>query len=182
MYGMIHKAVRDMVEAKFGEEAWIKIAADAGVTEEHLLSMNTYEDKVIYDMVESATKMLGVTPVQVLERFGQYFVIETLQNNYKSLLQTYGRSSFVLLENLNTLHTTIKATFPGYKPPSFTVTYITEDEIDVLYESERVGLTPFVRGLIAGTAEFYGETISITQEEDIPVTNGESARFRLVRE
>lgn len=182
MYGMIHKAVRDMVEAQFGEEAWQKIAEDAGVSDEHLLSMNTYEDQVVYDMIGSATKMLGLTPEQVLEGFGSYFVTETLQNNYKSILQTYGKSSFELLENLNALHTSIKATFTGYRPPSFTVANISSNEIDLVYESTRVGLTPFVRGLVAGAAAFYNESVTITEEHPIDFPDGESTRFRLVRE
>lgn len=182
MYGMIHKAIRDMVVTKFGEDTWEIVAKDANVGDEHLLSMSTYDDKVMYAMVESACKVLELSQEQVYESFGRYFVEVTLQTNFKSLLHTYGGSSFALFENLNTLHETISTTYTGYSPPFFEVTRRTDNEIDLFYQSERGGLSPFVRGMVFGLADFYEEVVLITEEEEITTMDGERIRFRLVRE
>ncbi len=182
MYGMIHKSIHGMVVDEHGEEGWEQIAKKAGVEDKHLLSMETYDDHIVYDLVDAAADHMQLKPEQILESFGQHFVNETLNKNYQNLLRSYGQSSFELLENLNLLHTTIKTTFTGYKPPGFSVRYITPDEIDLLYDSGRIGLTPFVRGLLTGIAELFDESLTITSEEKIKAATGEQTRFRIVRD
>ena len=182
MYGMIHKSVRDMVVMKFGEECWQKICSEAGVSDEHFLSMESYPDEVVYDIVGAATKILELTPEQVLDAFGEHFVTVTLNKNYQNMLKTYGKNSFELLENLNHLHTTIKTTFSDYKPPMFSVEHVADDKIDLTYQSIRSGLTPFVHGLLRGMAEFYGESLTIADEKQLPAEQGEKTQFRVVRE
>lgn len=179
---MIHKSIHCMVVRQLGEESWGKIASKAGVDEKHLLSMESYDDHIVYDLVDAAAYYMQLKPDQLLRGFGQHFVSETLSENYQNLLRSYGKSSFELLDNLNLLHTTIKTTFTGYNPPSFSVRYITSDEIDLIYKSDRIGLTPFVRGLLAGIADLFGETLTITYEKKHDVSTGEQTLFRIVRE
>ncbi|GAB5500226.1 MAG: hypothetical protein PsegKO_25370 [Pseudohongiellaceae bacterium] len=182
LYGMIHKSIHGMVVEHLGEEGWQKIAKQAEVDEQHLLSMESYDDHIVYDLVEAAADCMNLKPDQILEDFGRHFVNQTLSNNYQNLLKSYGQTSFELLDNLNKLHTSIKTTFTGYRPPAFTVRYIMSDEIDLFYESERIGLSPFVRGLLAGIADLYGETLVIAFEEKTDVPEGEQTLFRVVRE
>lgn len=182
MYGMIHKSIHGMVVEHLGEEGWQKIACQAEIDEQHLLSMQCYDDHIVYDLVEAAADYMELKPSQILEDFGEHFVNKTLSNNYQNLLKVYGQTSFELLDNLNKLHTSIKTTFTGYRPPSFKVRYIMSDEIDLIYESERIGLSPFVRGLLTGIANLFGETLVIAYEEKIDVPSGEQTLFRVVRE
>jgi hypothetical protein len=182
MYGMIHKSVRDMVQKEFGEESWNEIAASAGVDEAHLLSMEAYDDEIVYNLVDSASKLLGLSSAEILETFGQHFVLTTLNAQYKQLLLGYGKTCFELLDNINYLHSSIKSTFTGYLPPIFSLEHVNDFEIDLVYESPRVGLTPFVRGLLNGLAILYMETLVISEEEHITVESGEKTRFRVCRE
>jgi len=182
VYGMIHKSIHGMVLEHLGEEGWKKIADQAEVDEQHLLSMESYDDHIVYDLVEAAADCMNLKPSQILENFGEHFVKKTLSNNYQNLLKNFGQTSFELLDNLNKLHTSIKTTFTGYRPPTFTVRYIMLDEIDLIYKSERIGLSPFVRGLLTGIAYLYGESLVIAYEEKIDVSSGEQTLFRVVRE
>jgi len=181
MYGMIHKAVKSMAVDQFGESKWALIAKDADVNEQHFLSMESYDDEIVYRMIGSASRILDVESSQILEAFGRYFILTSLNSQYKNLLKAYGDTSFHLLDNINNLHSSIKSTFTGYSPPRFTVTYLTESKnvIDLEYESIREGLSPFVRGLIAGLAKLYNENLVITEEASLASPTGARTKFRI---
>lgn len=182
MYGMIHKSVRDMIVAEFGEQQWEKVAEAAGIGDEHLLSLEVYDDDIIYRMVSIAAEMFDLTTEEVLKSFGRHFVVNTLPLAYQSMIETYGRSSFELLSNINRLHDNIKSTFTGYRPPSFLVESISDNSIDIIYESERSGLSPFVVGLILGLSEYFHESLVIEEMCPLATVNGEKTRFRIINE
>lgn len=173
MYGMIHKAVRDMVVESYDDETWQSIARQAGIEDKHLLSLNIYDDILVYRMVETAAERLGKTTEQILEGFGKYFIRGTISGDYKNLIRTYGQSSFELLGNLNKLHSTIKSTFTGFSPPVFNLRMIDDSTAEVEYISKRAGLSPFVRGLILGLADFYQERIFVLSEKSLASGVGE---------
>ena len=171
-----------MIVAEFGKQQWEKVAEAAGVGEEHLLSLEAYDDDIVYRLVGIAAEMFDMSGEQVLRSFGRHFVVKTLPLGYQSLVETYGRSSFELLNNINRLHTTIKATFSDYKPPFFAVEYLSDNSIDLFYESERSGLTPFVIGLIDGLSEYYKESLTILEVSPLETESGEKTRFRIINE
>ena len=67
MYGMVNKAVEDMVTTRFGEDTWEKIRTRAGIDVEVFISNEAYPDDVTYRLVGAASEELNLKPEEVLE-------------------------------------------------------------------------------------------------------------------
>jgi len=48
MYGMIHKAIRDMIKAEHGEEVWKSVLAESGADDGDFLSLRIYADDIAW--------------------------------------------------------------------------------------------------------------------------------------
>jgi hypothetical protein len=48
MYGMVNKALEDMVVERFSEDAWERIKAEAGVDIDVFISNEGYPDEITY--------------------------------------------------------------------------------------------------------------------------------------
>ena len=58
MYGLVNKAIKDLVVTNYGEEAWIEIASRAGFDEGEFLGLQPYPDKLTYDLVRHGSEVL----------------------------------------------------------------------------------------------------------------------------
>ena len=174
MYGLINKALNNMVVSKFGPEAWNNIVTAAGLEEGSFVSMERYDDDVTYALVGAASEVLEAPPEACLEMFGHYWVTVTATEAYELLMESTGTTMVEFLQNVNTLHDRITSTFIGYIPPYFEVDQ-NGTELRVRYESEREGLTPFVVGLLKGLAERFSEEIELGDVERLTVDSGEQS-------
>jgi hypothetical protein len=179
MYGLIHKSVMSMVSIQSGQALWEQIMNEAGIEEEHLITLRSYDDEITYKLIEVTARLTETAPEKLLENFGRYFIEDYSTNQYGYLLSAYGDTTFSLLKNINLLHTNISSTFVGYAPPHFELIMQNDDEALLVYKSARVGMTPFVRGLILGMATQFNEAIEITDQHNIKATDGEHTRFLL---
>jgi hypothetical protein len=161
MYGLINKAVEGLVRSRFGDAVWDRVRSRAGLPDEPFLSMEQYDDKVTFDLVEAASAELGAPPHVVLEQFGLYWIRYTAEAGYGELMQTAGRTLPEFLANLDQMHTRVQLSFPHLKPPSFSVSDQTPTSLTLHYRSERAGLAPLVIGLLKGLGERFGLELSI---------------------
>lgn len=160
MYGLIHGAVRSMVEKHAGRDTWQRVAAEAGVGQAELLTMRSYDDDITFAIVNAAASVLEQPPAAFMEELGRYWVLEFAPRDYGALLDHAGPGLFRFLENLNDLHDRITTAFIEFRPPSFSVESIAEGTL-VHYRSDRTGLEPFVLGLLQGLAERFGTPMRI---------------------
>lgn len=170
MYGLVNKAVQDLVISKFGKPTWEEIKSKAGVTIPEFVRMASYPDEITYSLVGAASEVLKLTPAQVLEAFGEYWMIYTSHEGYGDMMRMLGSTFVECLQNLNGLHDRLQLTFPDLKPPKIICSDIKDDSLRLHYYSDRPGLTPFVIGLLKGLAKKY--TIEIQVALDKP--KGES--------
>lgn len=166
MYGLINKAVRELVVGEFGQEAWDRIRTAAGVEEQDFVSMRQYDDAVTYELVGAASAELGLPAEKVLETFGAYWVGFVGQENYGPMMDAAGDTLPEFLSNLDEMHSRVMLTFPELKPPSFKVTDRTDDRLRLHYFSTRVGLGPLVKGLLDGLALKFGVEIEVEQSRE----------------
>ena len=181
MYGMIHKAIRDMVRTVHGEDTWKQVLAESGAADADFLSLRSYEDDIAYSLVGACSSVLGASPQACLEDFGRFWVLVTASEHYGDMMRSYGKDCFALLIRLNEMHERISSTFSGYKPPHFTVEMLDERRCRLHYRSVREGLSPFVVGLVHGLGEFYGEEVDIALESTANEDGGEYSIFTVVR-
>ena len=76
----------------------------------------------------------------ILEAFGEYWILYTADEGYGQLLNLSGSNLKEFLGNLNMLHDRITNIMPDLEPPKFTVREIDDNKIELIYESDRDGL------------------------------------------
>lgn len=161
MYGLVNKAIEQMVCDQFGAEAWESIKLRAEVDTVVFLSMDQCPDDVTYRLVGAASAVLGLPPDQVLRAFGRYWTLYTANEGYGELLRMTGGTLRDFLLNLDNMHARVGLSYPRLRPPSFQCADISEHALQLHYFSEREGLAPMVVGLLEGLASRFETPIAI---------------------
>jgi hypothetical protein len=178
MYGLINNSLKSMILEQFGEEQWQKVLSTSGVSEDSFLTTRSYDDSVTYSLAGAASEVLG-TPVEAcLEKFGEYWVLETAAKSYSLLLNAAGQDMVEFLGNTNALHDRITSTFLNYVPPEFFIE-TKENHHLIHYVSQREGLTPFVVGLLKGLAKRFDSTLTIISQREVAVDHGAHTIFEV---
>jgi hypothetical protein len=164
MYGLINQALEDFVVRGYGTSACCRILQVADINQEMFIAMDGYPDETTYRLVGAATEVLGLGASQVLEAFGEHWVLYTAQSGYGEMLAMFGSDLKSFLNNLDNLHSHVGMSFPALMPPSFSVEEI-EGSTGLLlhYRSERAGLAPMVVGLLKGLGKRFSQDISVEQ-------------------
>jgi hypothetical protein len=161
MYGLVNKAIQDMVVGKFGEAAWNRIRQAAGVEDEVFVAMEPYDDAVTYRLVRAASEQLGAPADSLLEAFGEFWTRYTAREGFGDLLQATGSNITEFLMNLDNMHARIGLMCPHLRPPSFRCSDVTPGSLTLHYYSEREGLAPMVKGLLAGLGKNFDVGVSV---------------------
>lgn len=155
MYGLVNKAIQDLVTTRFGEDKWEAIKAKAGVDTEVFISNDGYPDEITYQLVGAAVEVLGVPADQILIAFGEHWVLETAAKSYGPMMKAGGASLKEFLVNLPAFHTRVAMIYPHLQPPRFECSDVTDDSLHLHYHTHRPGLTAFVSGLLQGLGKYY---------------------------
>lgn len=163
MYGMVNKAVEEMVVLHHGEETWERIKAKAGVDVEVFMSNEGYPDQITYNLVAAASEVLQTPADQILQSFGEHWILHTAQEGYGGLMQAAGKTLPEFLKNLPNFHSRVAMIFPQLKPPHFECSDITDRSLQLHYFSDRPGLAPFVVGLMRGLGKMFHTPVTVRQ-------------------
>jgi hypothetical protein len=161
MYGLVNRAIEQMVCSKFGPETWESIRQRAGLDVDGFIALRTYPDEVTYKLVGAASEVLNLAPAAVLEAFGEYWILETARTSYAGLMEISGRTLPEFLQNLDQMHSRLGLTFKHYTPPSFQCTDVQPGSLVLHYRSTRNGLLPFVIGLVKGLGQWFGTPAAV---------------------
>jgi hypothetical protein len=165
MYGLVNKAVVDLVCTHFGEEAWQEIKRRAECDVDVFVGMDGYPDELTYRLVGAASEVLNLPAEKVLEAFGEYWVLYTAKEGYGEILRASGRDFTEFLMNLDAMHARVGIMMPNLNPPSFQVTDIAGDSIRLHYFSKRQGLGPMIVGLLKGLSSRFSTPIAVQHEK-----------------
>jgi hypothetical protein len=163
MYGLVNKAIKDLVVENHGTDTWTRICDEAGFEESDFISMSPYPDKLTYDLVGAASKVLNTDANSILEAFGEYWILYTADQGYGDLLDLSGSSFVEFLGNLDMLHLRINNMMPELKAPLFSTQNETENSVELLYKSHRQGLVPMLKGLIRGLGKRFDMIVAIEE-------------------
>lgn len=167
MYGMVNKAVQELIISQHGEEVWQRIRTRAGVEEEMFISNEPYPDEITYRLVGAASEVLSVPAAEILRTFGRWWILHTAMEGYGHLMKAGGRTLPEFLINLPNFHTRIVLMFPHLRPPEFECTDVTADSLRLHYHSHRRGLAPFVTGLLEGLGEMFKTPVTVNHEQGL---------------
>ncbi len=177
MYGMVNRAIRDLVLDGHDEAVWHEICDLAGLPTYDFNDSATYDDAVTYDLVNAASEVLGASADDLLRAFGRHWILFTGSEGWGSLFAMAGDDLTSFISGLDALHSRVQITMPECRMPSFRSERRPDGSLEIEYRSERAGLGPMVAGLLAGLAEHFGETWSV--ESCGPIDSGEAELFVL---
>ncbi len=155
MYGLVNKAVEELVVTGFGEDKWEAIKEKAGVDVDVFISNECYPDEMTYKLVGAAVEVLGLPSETILNALGEHWVFKTAATSYGPMMKSGGKTLKEFLLNLPNFHTRVAMIYPKLEPPRFQCTDVTEDGLHLHYFSHRAGLTAFVTGLLSGLGKLY---------------------------
>lgn len=156
MYGLIHRAMRDMVLENLGDVAWQTIEREQAIGPGELISMTVYDDSLTMRLMGAIADALDLPMQAMLHAFGRHWITFVYRGAYESIMRFTGSDLVTLLRNLDRMHQTVRITLPHAIVPSFVVIEESEHAICVEYRSEREGLEPMVTGLLEGLVEHFG--------------------------
>ncbi|MCB1996276.1 MAG: heme NO-binding domain-containing protein [Burkholderiaceae bacterium] len=156
MYGLVNRAIEQLVVSSKGDAAWQRVCAGAGIGAEGFVAMCPYDDSLTFTLVQAVSEELAMPPAQVLEAFGEYWILYTADEGYGELMASAGPDMRSFLANLDDMHGRVEAVLPQMKLPRFSVEDLADGALRVHYRSEREGLAPIVVGLLRGLAGRFG--------------------------
>lgn len=166
MYGLVNKAIEEMVCFHYGEAIWETIRQKAEIEVDAFISMDSYPDDLTHRLVKAASEVLGLSSAEILSAFGEYWVLYTATEGYGELMAMAGDNLPAFLQNLDNLHARVGLSFPQLQPPSFACEHQQTNELRLHYHSSREGLAPMVMGLIKGLGTRFHQSVEVTQVQD----------------
>ncbi len=157
MYGLVNRAIKDLIVSTRNTDTWNKIREKAGLVEEDFLDSASYPDKVTYDLVTAASEELNVPAEKILYDFGRHWILYTGREGWASLFYLGGDSIQEFLEGLDSMHSRVQIAMPNSNLPQFKVIEKSDNHLVLEYRSTREGLAPMVMGLLDGMAEKFNE-------------------------
>lgn len=166
MYGMVNKALEEMVVLAHGEATWELIKDKAKVDVEVFVANEGYDDAITYQLVGATSEVLGLPAAEVLHAFGVHWVLHTAREGYGQMMEASGRTLREFLLNLTNFHARVELIFPHLRPPVFRCSDVEGRSLRLHYLSEREGLAPFVVGLLDGLGQSFATEVEVIHTVD----------------
>lgn len=166
MYGIVNRAIEELIVEKFGDAKWEEIKLKANFKSEGFMTLKPYPDELTFKLVIAASEILEIPVNALLEAFGEYWILYTAERGYGEMLKLAGDSFPNFLKNLNMLHGRVSNLMPELSPPQFECRNETENSIELIYRSHRNGMIPMLYGLIKGLGKRFNKEVVIHELEN----------------
>ncbi len=163
MYGIVNKAIKNLVTTNFGQEVWEKVLEKSGVEVDFFISNEPYDDAITYKLATAISEELDMPLSDVLYTLGEWWVLKTGKERYGGLMESGGANLKEFLVHLPGFHNRVMMIYPNLTPPEFKVSDITENSINVHYHSTREGLKDFTRGILNGLGKMYNTEVEVKE-------------------
>lgn len=161
MYGLVNRALQQLVCARHGEQAWQDIRRKAGIQHDVFMRMDAYPDDVTYRLVDAASEVLDMPAPELMRQFGRYWTRYTMDEGYGAMLNDLGQTFQEALAALDGMHERVTLLYPALKPPAFRVSEVRSDSLRLHYYSHRPALGAMVHGLVEGLATRFRITVDV---------------------
>lgn len=171
MYGLLNRAIKDLVESSFGQPAWEQVVAKVGPSALDFIAMKMYPDELTYELVQAVSEVSGLSQNAVMDAFGEHWISYTGHVGHGDLIAIMGDDVITFLRNLDSMHIRIMSMFPELEPPKFVVQDLGGGIYEMDYYSHRPALWPVVIGMVRGLGKLLSQEVSIrlTQAKTEPV-------------
>jgi len=177
MHGTIFVELQKYVVSKLGDQAWVTLKSEAGVSRDSHNALETYPDAEVGSLVAAASRVTGVPAEALLEDFGA-FIAPDLLEMYWGAVQPEWRTLDLLEHTEKAIHEVVRISQKGATPPYLNAQRTAANEVTITYTSARK-LCAVAKGIVRGVATHYGEQFAI--EEPTCMLRGDDACTLRVR-
>ena len=178
MHGLILVQLQKFAQQTLGPEEWRRALSKSGLDRTTFSAGLVYEDQQALELIVLAAETLNVPVDEVVEMFGRFISTELLRL-YHRVIKPQWRT-LDIIENTETfIHSAVRVGNPGAVPPVLDAIRVSENELQLLYSSDRK-LCKLAIGIIKGLADHFQEVIEIYK--DSCMLHGDPfCTFRLTR-
>ena len=162
MHGFILTEVQQFVESIADKQTWYAILDRAGLPDADFHNFLEYPDEQVVAIVGAASEVTGLSPAEVLERYG-VFLGKDLFQIYRPIIDPAWRTIEFLEGIEQTIHRVVRSRNRRARPPGLVCERTGPEEVTIVYTSPR-RLCALARGLVLGVAEHYGEALEIAED------------------
>lgn len=164
MHGLISKSIQCFLNDTYGENLWMRIAARAGLSRDHIFEpLLHYDDSVTEAVVVAALGELGRTRDVLFEDLGTFLAS---REALRRLLRFGGGDYLDFLLSLEELPGRGCLTLPDLDLPGLTLCDGGAGHFLLLVESAVADWTPVMAGLLRAMADDYGALVLIETVDD----------------
>ena len=178
MHGLILVNLQKFAQQSLGPEEWRSALSKSGLDRNSFSAGSVYEDRQALELIVLAAETLNVPVDEVVEMFGRFLSAELIRL-YQRVIKPHWRT-LDIIENTETfIHSAVRVGNPGALPPVLDAIRLSENELQLLYSSDRK-LCKLAIGIIKGLADHFQEVIEI--HKDSCMLQGDPfCTFRLIR-
>jgi hypothetical protein len=162
MHGLIFLQLQKFAQKKAGPQAWEILMREANLPFQSYSPARAYPDEDLMALVGAASRILGEPDAAVIEAFGNFLAPELLRL-YGRLIKPEWKTLDVIENTERLIHAAVRVGNPGAQPPVLDVVRTSADELQLIYTSERK-LCHLAKGILAGIASHFGESITVSDE------------------
>lgn len=177
MKGHIFTVFGDLVQEKFGLEAWDRLLQKANPSSGGAYtSGGNYPDQELFALVGELSKETAIPVQSLVKAFGE-FALARLALLFPDFLKEQANAKSFLMGVDRVIHLEVKKLYPDVMLPRIDCEDSGENRLVMKYESPRK-LCALLEGLLEGVAKHFGETIEYRQTECMH-RNSPFCRFEL---
>lgn len=162
MKGIINKGIQEMIEMKFGKEAWQKIKKLSKCDEPFFTSSDNYPDEMSSNLVIAASNICSIPQDIFLVEFGKYWIPNIGAKSYPTVFSLAGKNAKMFLLSMNEVHKRVTNSILNASPPEFEYEELSDNCILMYYHSDRK-LCSLLRGLILGVGIHFNEKLTVQE-------------------
>ena len=158
MHGLIFFYIQKFADsAAAGATSWSKLRSTVTTSHEKYLPSGVYPDAEAVHLLDSIAQSAHEPLPTIIERFGEFLAPHLIKVAGKHVEPDW--TALDLIEHTEAIiHTMVRATNPGARPPVLDTVRQSPHELTLLYGSQRQ-LCGLARGIIRGIGKHYGEDI-----------------------
>jgi predicted hydrocarbon binding protein/predicted Ser/Thr protein kinase len=162
MHGLIFLQLQKFARQKAGDQGWELLLQEARLPPKSYSAAQAYPDEEALSLVGAASRILRQPADAILHEFGLFIAPELLRL-YHRLLRPEWKTLDVIEHTEKLIHAGVRVGNPGATPPVLECIRTTDEEVQIMYSSERQ-MCALAKGIVTGIARHFGETVSVSEQ------------------
>lgn len=156
MHGLINRSLQCYLRDTFGPPLWLAAARQAGLAPEGFESMQFYEDRITFEVLDAAAAALDRPRSILLEEFGAYLVSHPHLQPLRRLLRFGGVDFVDFLHSLDDLPDRARLAVPELELPALDLAEEGDGRFTIRIGGRPDGFGHVLAGILRAMADDYG--------------------------